>query len=321
MNVLLLIGAQFGDAKKLSRRIHYDFICKLKDHCEFHTYGPGEDDPILSPLSFNSGRLFSKVLKYYTPDVVIVYSIFCAYRWLPGDFKDSSVPKICIEVDYWNVVRKWRSWYKDNHFTFIIQRGYYNRSPIRSVWLPFCANEEFIISSRRSIGRRKQRIAFVGRGGDISKDGYYYPIRREAIRKLHEHKLVENIGVVGHDDYPNSLSRYFCYLCDSGRFDSPPAKTFEIMAAGGLLFTTPFSGYKRLFDKEKTCFFYDRDLVDVVDRARMVYKMPIEQVEEIVERGKKHIYEKHTDTHRIEDLLEILSTYITQGNLIKKWGI
>jgi len=323
MNILLLLGANpAGDMKGISRRIHYDFLLKLKNNNIVHTYGPWEKDPLLSPLKYDKSIRFGRILRYYTPDVVIIYSMFCTHSWLPLEFDTSSIPRICIEVDYWNVTRRARNWYKKYNFNLLIQRGSYTRSVINSVWLPFSASEDFLPSNKKKIKDRLREISFIGRGGgSLGKKGYYYPIRREALRRLLEDKLVNIIGRVSPEVYPSFLSKYFCYFCDSGRFDSAPAKTFEIMASGAALFTTPFRKYRKLFNGKKVCFFYDKDLVDVKDKARELLNLSNDEIQEIVNTGVEEIKRQHLDSHRVEDLQEVLHSYLRQGNIVQKWGI
>jgi hypothetical protein len=319
----MLIGTNAkSDAKGISKRIHYGFMEKLGAKNIFKTYGPNEVDPITSPLGYDPHHRFSYLLRYFTPDVVLLYSKFCTESWLPMGFATATVPKICIEVDYWNMSKRVKQWYKKQHFNFIIQRGYYKKSIMKAVWLPFSASEEFKSIADIKMVRRKTPLAFVGRGGNFNVGSHYYPIRRAAIKKLTLNNLIDNRGVVNHNGYPRALGTSRIYLSDTGRVKSPPAKTFEIMAAGGVLFTTPFLGVGNLFPEgKKVCEYYHPDCHDVVEKARALRKKSDGELQEIADNATSAIHSMHMDSHRLEELQEILEVYLNEGRVVKRWGI
>jgi hypothetical protein len=232
----------------------------------------------------------------------------------PGFVDFKRIPKICIEVDYWNVRHK--LWYKRNNFDFIIQRGYYSSSIIPSVWLPFSCSDD-IIQQRIPLEDKINKMAFVGRGFEPNRKTKYYPFRRRAIKSLTDKKLIEVIGTVGHGKYPRMISKYLFYLSDTGRMKSPPAKTFEIMGSGSVLFTTQFHGEKRLFDNKEVCFFYS--IADVKKRAKMLMKLSQDKIAEIISNATESIDSTHLDCHRLEELEYITSTYIKTKRIPRKW--
>lgn len=313
---MIFNGRRQGDAIGISKRIHLNFLLQFeKVFDQVHFYGPSEIDPNRSPLRYQSSLSIKKIVKYYSPDVIFVFSYFCCSSCLPRGFSEyKKIPKICIEVDYWNVRHK--SWYSRNNFDFIIQRGYYNTSIIESVWLPFSCAED-IIRNRKPIEEKIHKIGFVGRGFKYKGNPKYYPFRRKAIKSLSDQNLIQVVGAVGHNRYPREIAKYFCYLSDTGRVKSPPAKTFEIMGAGSVLLTTPFHGAFRLFDEKEVCVYYT--LSGVKNVAKRLLSFSKDRVKEIVSNATEEIDSKHLDVHRLEELEYITSTYIAKKRIPRKW--
>lgn len=317
MDALILFSCRKGgDSKGISRRIHYDFLLKTSQIFDnVHLYGPSEPVTDLSPLKFSSSRDYKKLLNYFEPDVVLVFSYFSCAKWMPIGFCDNKrVPKICIEVDYWNIADK--KWYVRNNFDFIIQRGYYKKSVIESVWLPFSCSENLL--NDVPITKRKKRIAFVGRGFK-SSGTHYYPIRKKVISKLKREGLIEVLGTVGHKNYPEALQKHYCYLSETGRVKSPPAKTFEIIGSGALLMTTQFRGQEDLFGKDPCFALYTSS--GVVKTAKQIYKTDNGRIQRIVDRGVECIKQKHLDAHRLEELEYLLSVYLKEKRIVRKWRV
>jgi len=319
VNALIIFNSgKRGDAKRLSKRIHYDFLLqfnKIFDNVYF--YGRCENGLPHTPFLFSYGRKIRFLEKELSLDVIFVFSYFCGKGSLPVGFSSSKTLKICIEVDYWNVRDK--EWYKYNNFDFIMQRGYYRKSVIDSVWVPFSCADVFLQYQTKNIKSRIRKIGFAGRGHKYQTHGLYYPIRKEVLKKLDKENLISIFGVVGHKNYPIKIGKHFCMLSDTGRVKSPPAKTFEIMGAGALLFTSPFHGAEDLFGKEKFCHYYMP--ANPVRFAKEVYAMSDNQIEDIIGTAKEVIKEKHLDNHRLQEIYDIVHEYEKTKRIIRKWQV
>jgi len=319
-----------NDSSGLSRRIHYGFVTKLnrlKD-VELVIYGPGQRTAsALTPIPFD-GKLRSKLPFSYLkrklkPDVVLLYTQGNVAHWIPSDFKDSQVPKVMVECDWWYITKK--NWYKEHNIDLMIQRGSVDTAIMKmpSVWLPFSAAEEdFAHYQEVPIKDRQKIIGFVGRGaGAKMKNASVYQSRYKALQLLRQQKLVEVKGQVGHEEYPSSLFRFMCCFSDCGRLHSPPAKTFEIMASGSLLLTDNFIGYERLFGDKEVCKFWNRDRKDLVKVARSIVNGDTDELQAIVDNAVAEVNRKHLDKHRIVEFAGILKSYLKDNTVVKRWGI
>jgi hypothetical protein len=316
-----------GDANTIARRVHYGFVNKLNTlpRVELVIYGPGQNIASkLTPIPYNSKVTFSDLKRKLKPDMVLMYSVGNVREWIPRDFRNAQIPKVMVECDWWFV--KTKGWYKEQGVSLIIQRGCVKTDvpKMRSVWLPFSAAEEdFVQFQKIKLKDRKHQIGFVGRGGK-SRVGIKGPMvywnRYKALLQLRENKLVKIKGEVGHPLYPSCISRFMCCFSDCGRLHSAPAKTFEIMASGSLLFTDPFVGYSRLFGDKEVCKFYNTDRSNIVESARHILSSNIDDLQRVVDRAVKVINEKHLDKHRIREFEYLLRNYLETGSVEKTWG-
>ena len=323
-----------NDSSGLARRIHYGFISKLNDfkNVELVVYGPGQDMPSkLVRIGYNKTTTFSYLVKRLRPDVVLLYTIGNVKKWLPRDFIDSKLPKIMIECDWWYVLQREMPWYKEWGIDFIIHRGAVTDSPptIPSTWLPFSMNEDdFTEYQKIPLRRREKSIGFVGRGaGSRMRYASVYQNRFKCIEALKKNGLLKIEGKIGHKKYPESIAKYFCCLSDCGRLHSPPAKTFEIMGSGTLLFTDPFKGSQSLFGDtllNQVCEYYKTDRSNVVERAKEItnkIQRDTEYYQAIVDNGVKIVNEKHLDRHRITELKYIIERYLESGKVERLWAV
>lgn len=317
-----------NDSSGLAKRIHYGFITKLDQfkNVELKIYGPGQDMPSkYVPIGYNRSTPFSFLKKRIRPDVVLLYTIGNVKKWLPRDFIDAKIPKIMIEVDWWYVLDREMPWYKEWGIDFIIHRGSITQGApgVPSTWLPFSMNEDdFTEYQRVKLRHRIKSIGFVGRGaGARMRGASVYQNRFKCINALQKFELIKVEGKVGHEKYPASIAKYFCCLSDCGRLHSPPAKTFEIMGSGTLLYTDPFKGFRSLFGQNEVCVFYKNDRSNVVEKAKQITVMDVDELQTIVDTGVKIVNQKHLDTHRITELKYIIETYLETGRVEQLWAV
>lgn len=316
-----------NDSNGRSRRIHYDFVTqlnKLRD-VELVIYGPGQGEiNELVPIKYHRKISMSFLKRMINPDVVLLYTIGNVLGWMPSGFKDSQIPKVMVECDWWQVGKKQRVWYKENNINFIIQRGSVNTNlnKMPSTWLPFSASDEFVKYQQIPLRKRDEVIGFVGRGGgEKVKYASVYQNRYKALQLLKQQKLVLIRGEVGHDKYPNEVGSFRCCFSDCGRLHSPPAKTFEIMASGTLLLTDSFNGYENLFGDKEICKFYNRNRTGLVDTARSIVNGKVDELQVIVDAAVAEINKKHLDKHRIVELEHIIRHYLKTSTVEKLWGM
>jgi len=314
-----------GDMNTISKRIHYDFINKLRSkEVELSIYGPGVLASVCSPVLYDPKLTMSQLKRVFKPDAILLYSTRNINRWVPPGFGEATIPKIMIECDWWNVLDSHKLWMKKNHIGLLIQRGNVGEIVVHKipcVWLPFSASEEHFVDAQSiPLSKRKRLIAFVGRGG-MGRSDFSYINRRAIIHQLSCEGLVKCKGKVGHEEYSKWMRRFFCYITDCGRLDSPPAKVFEIMASGALLFTTPFNGKAQLFGEKEVCVFYEKDRSNLISQARKILNVKIDNLQKIADAGAKAVNEAHLDSHRIKELYDIIFNFLDSGTVVKKWGV
>ena len=316
MRVLFLFGHNDkSDATRLCKRVHIDFIKKLIPHVrEFHVYGPRAHFvfPHCCPVRFDEKKMLRSVVREIQPDVILAYSFFTLRWWLPPDINLVKVPKAIIEVDYYVVQKRWPDWYKGCGWDLLMQRAYYPQNPIQSVWLPFSASEEFV-PFQNWWDRKAREIAFVGQW----KVNGYYQHRREVLHILGSHRLIRNLGPVGHDPYPRTLARFRYCFADAGRFHTTMAKVFEIMATGNILLTQWQYGEKQLFGDDPPYVKYRDNLKDLIPIARSV---KAGKYNDLRHRATEIVNRQHLDQHRITELQEILWSLTKGREVPRKWS-
>ena len=192
-----------------------------------------------------------EAIEKYNPDVILCHA---HSKHLKGFFKKFKCLKIMVAVDFHKIVRKQDfSFYDSNKFDLIFQRGYINEynDICPMVWLPFSADHEIFQPDWSNWNNRIKGVAFAG-----SHNAEVYQTRKKAIKKLSgllynaNNKIIhKQSDIVKTKKYTQFLKRYISYLngADPMVFYTPYAKVFEIIASGGLLFTSPFAGSNELF--------------------------------------------------------------------------
>lgn len=227
--------------------------------------------------------------------------------WLPADFTKVDIPVVVLEEDYHYETED--KWYQEMGVDVILQR--HKCSSLRQTnvpmrWFPFSVDHTTFNCDGRV---RHNKVSFVG-----SYSHAAYPLRKIAIEKLQGTgyfrmggKLVRGRRptVVG-EDYVNELRSYISHLCCTSKYSITPAKIFEIMAAGSVLFINDESQLRELFEGD--CYVtYDNACSEVVAKARWLTEhMSESHRKTLVANATKQILEKHTHDVRIQELLSII---------------
>lgn len=303
---------------------HMDMVEAIrKEGHECWAYGPkiadGYSKQALVP--YNRYLLMEDLYKQYRFDVAIVVTqsrMFSYYRpalvqpimperkegcWLPEDFSTWSGPKVVLEEDYH--YENNNNWYKEMNINLVLQRHYTNvdrfykndNKGIKCLWHPFSVDENVF---KPSSAERLNKICLVG---SIVKN--IYGLRAKALEVLGSKGILDHPGRVMDGQYVNCLQSYVSHFSCSSIFDITPAKMFEIMSSGSVLFTQEDNGYglKELFPKD--CYVtYKRDGSDLLDRATKILNDP-EWVKQLTDNGRKCILERHTHSKRISQMINI----------------
>lgn len=293
---------------KFSSRQHLGFLSRLKEYCESYQYVPG------AVLVANAGEIKMDALslyKKYRPDVIVLYdshaprgrdSIFGRTY-----FKNLPCKKVVIEVDFYKKFND-LSWYSDNKFDLVIQRGFYEAKSfadltVPSVWLPFSADEkEFFPGKAMS-----QRYNIVGFAGTFKAP--VYTTRRKAMDLLKNEKLLRHCAICrtaegSRSFYPPFLRKVVTALSTNYK-RSPAGKTFEIMASKTVLLTTEIADEIALFGDNECYVEYREDCLDVVDRADLILDN-LDWAEEVAMNGYNAFKRWHTHSIRISQLYSYL---------------
>jgi len=213
-------------------------------------------------------------------------------------------------------------WYAKKNISLILRRHCYEeKAPVESVWLPFSANEkEFYPLKNLGYDRQITKIYKIGFAGSYTSQQIYYDVRRLAISKLLEAKLLdENYGRI-YDGYAEYLrSHISCLACTGGLLHTCLAKTFEIPLSGSALLTNRMDHPKILWGNKKCYFEYKDNCSDITEIARYILENNNE-VQEVTKNGLLRVLEAHTDQHRIVELYNILHALVQNKPVPKIWG-
>jgi len=108
--------------------------------------------------------------------------------------------------------------------------------------------------------------------------------------------------------------------CSFPPLNFPPIKTFEIMASGTTLLTTPFLHHEKLFGNKKCFFTYNPDCSDVAKVAKYVQQNK-DEAKTVATTALTIVRNNHLFEHRAEELFLILSSLLVGNTIPKKWGI
>jgi len=318
MNLLLLY--MYDPKYDFDNWLHMKFAEYLAktDGVNLVCYGPGLHEKYAHLIRdhYENTRTFNDLLQTYKSDAVILMTkakMFRNYRpeslygpgehdcWLPADFAKVDIPVVVLEEDYHYETDD--KWYQEMGVDVILQR--HKCSSLRQTnvpmrWFPFSVDH----TTFKCDGRvRHNKVSFVG-----SYRHAAYPVRKTAIKKLEGTDYFCMRGrrrVVG-ADYVNELRAYISHLCCTSKYSITPAKIFEIMASGSVLFINDDPQLRELFEGD--CYVtYDNACSEVVAKARWLTEhMPESYRKTLVVNATKQILEKHTHDVRIQELLAII---------------
>ncbi len=226
--------------------------------------------------------------------------------WMPKDFNKYNCPKVVIEEDY-----HWETdddWYAEVGIDLIIQRHLsqsLRKGKVKSVWLPFSVDTS-VFAPNENIVERDKRICYMG--GD--SDCYIYRKRVKIIL------MYSNLGLNFMIDFSNrhqeeryikTLQNFRAFLSGSSTVNHTPAKMFEIMSSGGLLWTNKSDKYglKQLFPDD-TYVTYNEDFSDVIEKAGKIVRDK-DWAEAIAQKGMEYVQANHNHEVRIKQLMDILN--------------
>ena len=307
------------------KRIHFDFIEAFMNlqGVDVKVYGPNEkylNGDLISPIEFDINLQLNDVIKELDIDILMLPELVLCKKFFSycGVEKVKTIPKVIFESDFYAITDV--DWYKEMGIDLMLMLHPYDPSilPIASVWLPPSASrEQFLVE--KIDDDRVNKVTFVG-GGRYSTNKYY-KTRQDAIRILENEGLLDCYGEVGYDDYPKILKMYRSALsCSFPPLDFPPIKTFEIMASGTTLITTPFKYKDILFGSEKCFFTYNKDCNNILNVVDYI-QHNAEEAKYIAEVALHKVRDNHLFEHRAKELFLILSSLLTHNSIPKKWGI
>lgn len=322
MNILWLY--RYEKSYNFDHWFHMDFAKVISKYpgTTLMAYGPELDKkyPELVVLTYRPDITLEVLHRTYPFDVVIMNTksrMFFDYnpplvtkkeedpakQWLPNDIRTFGAPVIMLEEDYHYEIGD--SWYQ-NYANLVIHRHYYNynvckdRGNVKTVWLPFSVDTN--VFKPNDAVPRKRRICFSGSCAE-----HVYTFRARAKNLLDKASLLANFEQqCKEENYVLCLQNYIAHLSGSSNFYVTPAKMFEIMASGSVLFTNRSDKYglDKLFPDGSYCT-YNEDGSDVVSTANQIINDRQYQ-SSIVASALHCIREKHTNEIRIGQMLDII---------------
>ena len=298
-------------------------ISKYRPNYKVLMYGPGVHKvyPKFCAMPYEEKCTFKKLQKLYRFDVVLIaqksrmHIVYYPDReenetWLFQDFSELNVPKIVIEEDYH--YERDDEWYVQNGINLILQRHYsqsLREQTIPMRWFPFSVDPEVF---QPGSSERINKLCLTG-----SSEGDVYRHRREVYERLSKVHMAEGflkrqkIGI----DYVKNLQEYVGHINCGSIYEINPAKCFEIMASGSVLFTNKFQGIDQLFPDNAYCS-YKNDLSDVIDQAKRIIN-DTDYAQSISNAALDCIYERHTHKQRIDELIRFINSFVKDINPIR----
>jgi len=311
--------------------LHHKFALHLKKFVEnVFFYAPNIRGylPNHTPIVYEANQPIQKVVDTLNIDVIIVdtkSSMFDNYYpktifpdrngdigncWLPPDFADCKTLKICIEEDFHYETDT--KWYEDLGIKVLLQKHY--SQYIREMGLP---QKFFPFSVDTSVFYpygldREKKMGFAGSTNSRNAlfDGSVYIYRESAVTALKiADRLAEKVGHIIEGDYIKYLQKYIGYVCCGSVFNLSPAKMFEIMASGGVLFTNESTlGLEQLFEAG-TYYTYQNQANDICPKLDEL-KEDDGLREKMANGALEVIRERHSHDIRCKELVEIIKEYL-----------
>jgi len=284
--------------------------------------------PDMAKIPFNPALTGEELKKLFDFDVVIMdnknrfayaqpreHRIARAPRnfWLKPKFFDGidNIPKVFLEGDYHIHFRmnrpEERGWYKKRKVDLLLVRhksslDYHQDKSIPIQWFPCSVNDK-IFKPNSNIERKNKICLISGYGTKL----YHY--RNTAGKVLATENLIDiyKKRFLG-KKYIQNLQSYICHLSGSSNRAITPAKMFEIMASGSVLFTDEGDEYglKELFPDDSYVTYNKKDYSDVISKAKKIINEP-DFRKYLTTKALKCIKEKHTHEVRAEELLNIIT--------------
>lgn len=287
--------------------------------------------PDMAKIPFNAELTGKELKKEFNFDIIIMdnknrfaYSRTLKERrarkvrnfWLKPEFFDGldNIPKIFLEGDYhlhfkMNLSGE-KTWYQDRKVDLLLVRhktavDYHIDKTLPIQWFPCSVNDKIFKPNMRI--ERKNKICLIS--------GYglnYYSYRTTAgnILKNHGENLIDiyDKRFIGRN-YIKNLQSYICHLSGSSVRHITPAKMFEIMASGSVLFTDEGDEYglKDLFPDDSYVTYNKKDYSDTIEKAQKIINNP-DFRKHLTTKALQCIKEKHTHEIRAQELLDIITT-------------
>ena len=297
--------------------LHTEFAKSLNDHCTVFVYGPKMDRllPPLAPIAYAKEKSMKWICHALKIDAIVVdtksatYNVYYPQKqhesitWLPDDFAENKTCKVVIEEDYH--YEEDDSWHKGIGARMVLQRHFSqsirgHKCPVR--FFPFSVDTSVFKPGKID---RVNTIAMVGSTADP-----VYKHRVNACKELSKHGLATTWGdkTVTGDAYILNLQSYTSHISCSSTYDITPAKMFEIMASGSVLFTNRFCGIDSVFD-QGTYVDFSTDMSDVVEKGKRILD-DSDFRSKIVNNAMKCIYARHTNDIRCKELIRHIKDVI-----------
>jgi len=330
LNILWLYGSN-EKFDKINHWYHTDFakIIAKQSNINLMMYGykMTELQPEFTKIQFNEKIKGKDIKKEFDFDIIIMdnknrfaFTQTLKERqcnkprnfWLKPEFFDdlNNIPKIFLEGDYhlhfhMNKPEE-KNWYKERKVDLLLVRHlsalkYHRDNSMPIMWFP-CSVDNNIFKPNPDIKRINKICLISGYGID------YYKYRNTAGKILEPLNLIDIYSkrFIG-EDYIKNLQSYVCHLSCSSIRSITPAKMFEYMASGTVLFTDAGNEYglKELFP-DRTYVTYDKkDYHDLILNAQKILNDKDFRIE-ITTNAIKCINEKHTHEIRAKQLINII---------------
>jgi len=246
----------------------------------------------------------SRMFDYYRPVKVIpIQPEKKEGCWLPKDFQVWVGRKVVLEEDYHYEDNN--DWYKEMGINLVLQRHYSNvkrfydndNKGIKCIWHPFSVDEEIF---KPIYQERINKFCMIG-----SVVKHIYPLRTKIIEELKPLSLLDYPGRKFDQDYIDCLQSYIGHVSCSSIFNITPAKMFEIMASGSVLFTDKNDyGLEYLFPKD-SYITYKPDCSDLKEKVTYLLNNPLD-IKNLTNKARKCILERHTHKIRINEMVDII---------------
>ena len=331
LNILWLYGSN-AKFDKINHWYHTNFAKVLGQQPNvnliMYGYKMNELHPGMSPIPYNQDKKGIDIKKEFDFDVIIMdnknrFAYSQTYKerkakvprvfWLKPEFFDGldNIPKVFLEGDYHLHFRMNRpeekGWYKKRKVDLLLVRHlsalkYHKDKSIDIQWFP-CSVNTNIFKPNPEIQRKNKLCLIAGYGTN------YYNYRNTAGKILKKENLIDiyNKRFLG-IEYPKNLQSYICHISGSSIREITPAKMFEIMASGSVLFTDEGDEYglKELFPDGSYVTYNKLTYEDVIEKGKKIID-DARFRNNITTKALQCIQEKHTHEVRAQELLKIIT--------------